>query len=107
MSQKKSGFKRTKETDQLFQQVNMEVIASTENMTLALKQVVSNKGSPGIDRKPVEEVKKHASEILRQLQKELLTGKYRPGNIKRVWIPKPGGGQRGLGIPNVVDRWVQ
>jgi RNA-directed DNA polymerase len=37
----------------------------------------------------------------------LLSGIYQPGDIRRVWIPKSGGGQRGLGIPNVVDRWVQ
>src|SRR5258706_15469958 len=37
----------------------------------------------------------------------LQDGSYRPGEIRRVWIPKSDGGQRGLGIPNVVDRWVQ
>jgi group II intron reverse transcriptase/maturase len=41
------------------------------------------------------------------LHRALLNGSYQPGDIRRVWIPKPGGGQRGLGIPNVVDRWVQ
>ena len=40
------------------------------------------------------------------LRQELLNGSYRPGDIRRVWLPKPGGGQRGLGIPNVVDRIV-
>jgi group II intron reverse transcriptase/maturase len=41
------------------------------------------------------------------LRRSLVDGSYRPGMIRRVWIPKPGGGQRGLGIPDVVDRWVQ
>ena len=41
-----------------------------------------------------------------KLREEVLSERYRPGDVKRVWIPKPGGGQRGLGIPNVVDRWV-
>lgn len=42
-----------------------------------------------------------------QLRRSLLSGAYQPGAIRRVWIPKPGGGERGLGIPNVVDRVVQ
>jgi group II intron reverse transcriptase/maturase len=41
------------------------------------------------------------------LHRALLDGTYQPGDIRRVWIPKPGGGERGLGIPNVIDRWVQ
>jgi RNA-directed DNA polymerase len=41
------------------------------------------------------------------LRRDLLEGRYRPGDVRRVWLPKPGGGQRGLGIPNVVDRVVQ
>jgi RNA-directed DNA polymerase len=48
-----------------------------------------------------------APALLPELQKSLLDGTYQPGDIRRVWIPKPGGGERGLGIPNVVDRWVQ
>ena len=48
-----------------------------------------------------------ARSLLPRLQRALLDGTYRPGDIRRVWIPKPGGGQRGLGIPNVIDRWVQ
>ena len=43
----------------------------------------------------------------RSLRRDLLAGSYRPGEVRRVWLPKPGGGQRGLGIPNVVDRVVQ
>jgi RNA-directed DNA polymerase len=46
-------------------------------------------------------------ELLPVVRRRLLDGTYRPGMIRRVWIPKPGGGERGLGIPDVVDRWVQ
>lgn len=46
-----------------------------------------------------------ARALLPELQKSLLEGTYQPGDIRRVWIPKPGGGERGLSIPNVVDRW--
>ncbi len=45
--------------------------------------------------------------LLDKLRHALLSERYRPGDIRRVWIPKRGGGQRGLGIPNVIDRWVQ
>src|SRR6202521_5167004 len=48
-----------------------------------------------------------ARALIARLRRDLLEGCYRPGDIRRVWIPKPGGGQRGLGIPNVVDRVVQ
>jgi group II intron reverse transcriptase/maturase len=52
-------------------------------------------------------VRKHLDEILPTLREELLKGSYLPGQIRRVWISKPGGGQRGLGIPDVIDRLVQ
>ncbi|MFB3829189.1 MAG: reverse transcriptase domain-containing protein [Bryobacteraceae bacterium] len=55
----------------------------------------------------VREVVDEAPALLPELQKSLLDGTYRAGDIRRVWIPKPGGGERGLGIPNVVGRWVQ
>jgi len=52
-------------------------------------------------------VREHLDEILPRLAAELTSGTWQPGLIRRVWIPKPGGSQRGLGIPNVVDRTVQ
>ncbi len=73
----------------------------------AFEQVAANQGAPGPDRQTIEEVRKHLSEILPRLQTELLKGRYEPGMIRRVWIPKSGGGQRGLGIPDVIDRLVQ
>jgi group II intron reverse transcriptase/maturase len=61
-----------------------------------------------VDEQSVEEVVEAAPRLLPRLHRDLLSGFYRPGEILRVWIPKPGGRERrALGIPNVVDRWVQ
>ena len=85
----------------------MESVASVANLAQALLNVLRNKGASGADGQTVEEVAEQAPRLLPKLQTVLLQGTYCPGEIRRVWIPKPGGGQRGLGIPNVVDRWVQ
>ncbi len=85
----------------------LEDVASEANLALALLNVVRNKGAPGIDGQTVEEAEANAPKLLAHLRRALLEGRYRPGDVRRVFIPKPGGGQRGLGIPNVVDRTVQ
>ena len=84
--------------------VTME--SATRFLGLAFQNVASNKGAAGPDGRSIEEVRKHLPKLLPKLTKELLKGTYQPGNIRRVWIPKGGGGERGLGIPNVVDRVV-
>jgi len=76
-------------------------------LTYALENVTSNKGAPGPDRQSVEQVREHWTMLEPELGAALLKDTYEPGNIRRVWIPKANGGQRGLGIPNVVDRVVQ
>jgi len=86
--------------------MTMEEVASSTNLKEAFRQVASNHGAPGADGKTIEQVHEHLEETLRRLRRELLAGTYRPGEIRRVWIPKSGGGQRGLGIPNVLDRVV-
>jgi RNA-directed DNA polymerase len=73
----------------------------------AFDKVAANQGAPGPDRQTVDEVRKHLPAVLKELRTSLLEGSYTPGDIRRVWIPKSNGGQRGLGIPNVVDRVVQ
>jgi group II intron reverse transcriptase/maturase len=78
-----------------------------ERLEVAFQNVASNKGAPGPDGHAIEEVRKHLREALSELRSALLAGTYEPGNIRRVWIPKAGGGLRGLGIPNVIDRVVQ
>lgn len=76
-------------------------------LEIAFENVAANQGAPGPDRQSIEYVRKHIHEALTALRVALLDGSYRPGDIRRVWIPKAGGGQRGLGIPNVIDRMVQ
>ena len=85
----------------------LEAAASEANLAKALLNVVRNKGAPGVDGQTVEAVEAKAPSIIVCLRRDLLEGSYRPGDVRRVWLPKPGGGQRGLGIPNVVDRVVQ
>ncbi|MCP5040196.1 MAG: group II intron reverse transcriptase/maturase, partial [bacterium] len=85
----------------------LEEVASLPNLAAALLHVARNKGACGVDGQSVEEAMEAAPSLLPHLSDALLTGLYRPGDVRRVWIPKPGGGQRGLGIPNVVDRLVQ
>ncbi len=72
----------------------------------AFQHVAANKGAPGPDRQTIEEVRENLPVLLPALTEALLSGDYQPGDIRRVWIPKAGGGERGLGIPNVVDRMV-
>jgi len=78
-----------------------------ECLEIAFENVAANQGAPGPDRQSIEYVRKHIQELLPGMRASLLNGSYRPGDIRRVWIPKAGGGQRGLGIPNVIDRMVQ
>lgn len=85
----------------------LAAVASERNLAQALLNVLRNNGAPGVDGQSVREVVEAAPRLLPTLRRELLEGSYRPGDVRRVWIPKPGGGQRGLGIPNVIDRWVQ
>lgn len=85
----------------------LELVADQGNLTTALVKVARNRGAPGVDKQTVCEVVRHAGHLLPKLSHALLTESYVPGDVRRVWIPKPSGGQRGLGIPNVVDRWVQ
>ena len=85
----------------------LEEAASEANLAQALLNVVRNKGAPGVDGQTVETAEAKAPSIIARLRRDLLLECYRPGDVRRVWLPKPGGGQRGLGIPNVVDRVVQ
>lgn len=87
--------------------MTMEEIASRENLIEAFKKVASNKGAPGPDRQTIDDVKQRLGEIISLLHKKLLDGSYCPGMVRRKEIPKPDGGKRNLGIPDVIDRIVQ
>ncbi|MFC4409667.1 group II intron reverse transcriptase/maturase [Chungangia koreensis] len=85
----------------------MERILSRENMLSALKRVEKNKGSHGVDGMPVQKLRKHIVEHWEEVKAELLMGTYQPLPVRRVEIPKPDGGVRLLGIPTVMDRFIQ
>jgi group II intron reverse transcriptase/maturase len=94
---------KSRRKDKRVTPVTMEEV--TNYLEEAFQNVASNKGAPGPDRQTIDEVREHLGDLVPRLAKALLTETYEPGNIRRVWIPKSGG-QRGLGIPNVVDRMV-
>jgi RNA-directed DNA polymerase len=85
----------------------MEEVCQRDNLVRALKRVKANKGSPGIDGMRVEELADYLKEHWPRIREQLLQGAYQPQPVKRVRIPKPGGGERLLGIPTVLDRFVQ
>lgn len=85
----------------------MEEVLSRSNLELALKRVCQNKGSAGIDGMKVDELPDYLKRNWEQIKGQLLQGKYKPIPVKRVEIPKPDGGVRQLGIPTVMDRFIQ
>ena len=85
----------------------MEAVCSRENLWKALKRVEANKGSAGIDGMTVKQLPGYLARQWPVLREQLLQGTYRPQPVKRVEIPKPDGGVRKLGIPTVVDRFIQ
>lgn len=87
--------------------MTMEAIANETNLSAAFAKVAANRGAPGPDRQTIERVREGLKVCLRELRQSLLNGSYGAGDVRRVWIPKANGGQRGLGIPNVIDRIVQ
>lgn len=87
--------------------LTMERVVEGGNLRRALKRVQQNQGSPGVDGRMVEELPAYLKQHWPALREQLLTGRYQPSAIKRVDIPKPGGGVRQLGIPTVLDRFIQ
>jgi RNA-directed DNA polymerase len=85
----------------------LERILSRENLALALKRVERNKGSHGADGMPVQNLRAHLHTHWASLREEIQSGTYQPQPVRRVEIPKPNGGKRKLGIPTVVDRFIQ
>ena len=78
-----------------------------ENMARAWKRVKANKGSAGVDGRTVQDTGEYLKAAWPDIRRSLFDGSYRPHPVRRVGIPKPGGGVRELGIPTVVDRLIQ
>lgn len=85
----------------------MELVCERRNLQAALKRVKKNKGSPGIDGMTVEELPVHLKAHWSELREQLLSGAYRPQMVKQQLIPKGNGEMRKLGIPTVLDRFIQ
>ena len=98
--------KRACESPAIPEQV-MEEVCDRENLLRALRRVKSNKGSPGIDGMKVGELPGYLKQHWPAIREPLLNGTYKPQPVRRVEIPKPDGGMRQLGIPTVLDRFIQ
>ena len=85
----------------------MERIVARDNLKKALAQVRRNKGAPGVDGMTVDDLAAHLKDHWPEIRAQLLHGTYQPQPVRRVDIPKASGGTRGLGIPSVLDRFLQ
>jgi RNA-directed DNA polymerase len=85
----------------------MEEVCERENLEDAWHQVRSNKGSPGVDGRTIDETRDYLREHWPIIREQLLKGTYKPHPVRRVEIAKPDGGVRKLGIPTVLDRLIQ
>jgi len=85
----------------------MQEVLKPENLEAALARVQANKGKPGIDGMTVGQLPGYLRVHWPRIKQQILTGTYEPQPVKRVEIPKPDGGVRKLGIPTVVDRFIQ
>lgn len=82
-------------------------LLSGDNLKIAKQRIKKNKGASGIDGMEVKELDEYLSKHLDEIKEQIRNKKYSPKPVKRVEIPKPGGGVRNLGVPTVVDRFVQ
>ena len=89
------------------EQTMMEQVLAPENLRKAWRRVKANAGAPGIDGMTVEAFPAFCREHWLRLCSALMAGTYRPAPVRRVFIPKPDGAQRPLGVPTVLDRLIQ
>ena len=101
-----SAGKRGAESPAITEQL-MEEVCERENCKQALKRVKANKGSAGVDGTTVQQLPEYLKQHWPAIREQLLSGTYKPQPVRRVEIPKPEGGMRKLGIPTVLDRFVQ
>src|SRR5215831_8379031 len=85
----------------------MEEVCERENLKEALRQVRANKGSPGVDGMTVGGITDYLKQHWPAIREQLLNGTYEAKPVRRVEIPKPDGGVRKLGLPTVLDRFIQ
>ena len=85
----------------------MEEVCERENLKEALRRVKANKGSAGVDGMTVGGINDYLKQHWPAIREQLLSGTYEPKPVRRVEIPKPDGGVRKLGIPTVLDRFIQ
>ena len=85
----------------------MEEVCERENLKAALQRVKANQGSPGVDGMTVIGIKDYLKQHWPAIREQLLSGTYEPKPVRRVEIPKPDGGVAKLGIPTVLDRFIQ
>lgn len=78
-----------------------------ENLQVAWKRVKANKGAAGVDGLDISQTARQLMNSWHEIREQLVQGTYRPSPVRRVTIPKPGGGERELGIPTVTDRLIQ
>jgi RNA-directed DNA polymerase len=86
---------------------SMEAIVERANLKQALAQVKRNKGAAGVDGMSVDDLPAYLKEHWPTIRTQLLAGTYKPQPVRRVEIPKASGGKRPLGIPTVLDRFIQ
>lgn len=86
---------------------DLETILERVNLNRAFKEVVANKGSAGVDGMGVKDLRAHLRSNGAELVRDIKEGRYKPSPVRRVFIPKENGQKRPLGIPTVVDRFVQ
>src|SRR3974377_499387 len=98
--------KRISESPAIGEQL-MEEVCERENCKQALARVKANKGSAGVDGMTVQQLPEHLKQHWPAIREQLLSGSYKPQPVRRVEIPKPDGGVRKLGIPTVLDRFIQ
>ncbi len=85
----------------------LEAVLARENLQRAWKRVRANKGAAGVDGLDIDQTAAWLRRAWPEIRDQLLAGRYRPQPVRRVTIPKPGGGERELGIPTVTDRLIQ
>jgi RNA-directed DNA polymerase len=102
-----SNFPGNKEQTDSTQPDLIERMLERGNMLRALQAVEANRGAAGVDGLEVSQLRNHLRRHWAGIKEQLLKGMYEPKPVRRVDIPKPGGGTRMLGIPTVVDRLVQ